>query len=244
MSAVTTAAATATAVGAAVAAGSAPETAVPGSAPETAAVSWPISAWRHHDPRVANLPGVALEDVDHADSSPDFAGELYRRGARRVAVHGVVDLHGAAPALALRQLALVRDLTGHGVAVDWRVRVDGAAGLLTHLYPPTELLGMPDGAAALGRWRDFFHLCRCVYRVGPGFIQVRDRRTGELNRLTIDDPEYIDAVDRLLPALSEHLIAPTILDDLAAENLVWRLGGLAVWLPYRARRWPWPAMAA
>jgi len=39
------------------------------------------------------------------------------------------------------------------------------------------------------------------------------------------------------------VVAAAILDDLAAESLVWRLGGLAVWLPYRAQRWPWPSMA-
>lgn len=219
-----------------------------GSTPAGAAAtaSWPIAAWRHHDPRVADLPGVALDGVDQAAPSPDPAGELYRRGARRVALHGLVDLSGAA-ATSLRQLAFVRDLTGYGVVVDWRVRVDGAAGAwssLSHLYPPTELLGTVEDAAALDRWRELFHLCRCVYRLGPGFVQVRDRRTGELNRLTIDDPEYLEAVDRLLPGVPEESIPPTILADLAAENLLWRWGGLAVWLPYRVRRWPWPAMAA
>lgn len=212
-----------------------------------ATASWPISAWRHHDPRVADLPGVALEGVDQAVSARDFAGELYRRGARRVALHDVVDLSGVAAATALERLAFVRDLTGHGVVVDWRVRVDGAAGAwssLSHLYPPTELFGTSEDTPALGRWRDLFHLCRCVYRVGPEFVQVRDRRTGELNRLTIDDPQYLEAVDRLLPGASEDVIPPAILGDLAAENLLWRLGGRAVWLPYRVRRWPWPAMAA
>jgi len=220
-------------------------TAHPGAGSATAA-SWPVSAWRHHDPRVADLPGVVLEGLDHAGSAPDSAGELYRRGARRVALHDVVDLSGAAAA-ALGRLAFVRDLTGHGVVVDWRVRFDGAAAAwssLSHLYPPAELLGAVEDSGALDRWRDLFHLCRCVYRVGPGFVQVRDRRTGGLNRLTIDDRQYLEAIDRLLPGTPDEAIAPAVLGDLAAENLVWRMGGLAVWLPYRVRRWPWPAMAA
>jgi hypothetical protein len=241
MSAVTTAT---TVPGSAVAGTVATE---PASGEAAAAVSWPISAWRHHDPRVADVPGIALEGVGLATSSPDFAGDLYRRGARRVALHDAVDLCDAPAAGALSRLAFVRDLTGHGIAVDWRVRFDArtrAWPLLTHLYPPIELHGATEEAQALNHWRDYFHLCRCVYRVGPGFVQVRDRRTGELNRLTIDEPDYLEAVDRLLPGTPEHRIPPTILDDLAAENLLWRMQGLAVWLPYRVRRWPWPSMAA
>lgn len=209
----------------------------------TAAASWTISAWRHPDPRVAELPGVVVEDVDHATSTPGMAAELYRAGARRVALHDAVDLSGggADPAASLAQLAFVRDLTGHGVVVDWQARLDGPADSLTHLYPPTTLDGAPE---ALDRWWDYFHLCRCVYRLGPGFVQVRDRRTGELSRLTIDEPEYLEAVERLLPGAPEDQVAPGILDDLDAESLVWRVGGLAVWLPYRAQRWPWPSMAA
>lgn len=210
-------------------------------------VSWPISAWRHPDPRVADLPGVVLEGVEQATSATsDTAGELYRRGARRIALHDVVDLSGAEATSSLARLAFVRDLTAQGVVVDWRLRIDGTPGIwsaLTHLYPPAGLLGAAEGAEALDHWRRYFHLCRCVYRVGPGFVQVRDRRSGELSRLTIDEPEYIEAVERLLPGASEQVIAAGILDDLAAESLVWRAGGLAVWLPYRAQRWPWPAMA-
>jgi len=211
-----------------------------------AAVSWPISAWRHPDPRVADLPGVVLDGVEQATSAPDTAAELYRRGARRVALPDVVDLTGEEPATPLAQLAFVRDLTAQGVVVDWRIRIDatpGAWSALTHLYPPTDLHGAAEGAEALDHWRRYFHLCRCVYRVGPGFVQVRDRRSGELSRLTIDEPEYIEAVERLLPGASEQAVAAEILDDLAAESLVWRAGGLAVWLPYRAQRWPWPSMA-
>lgn len=216
-------------------------------ATETTA-TWTITAWRHPDPRVAELPGVVVEEVDHATSRSDAPGELYRLGVRRVALHDVVDLSGAEPpATPLAQMAFVRDLTAQGVVVDWQVRLDGTPGTwsaLTHLYPPAELFGTIEGAEALNHWWDYFHLCRCVYRVGPGFVQVRDRRTGELSRLTIDEPEYLEAVERLLPGAPEQAIAPGILDDLAAESLVWRLGGLAVWLPYRAQRWPWPSMAS
>lgn len=158
----------------------------------------------------------------------------------------MVDLSGAQAATPLAQLAFVRDLTARGIVVDWQVRIDGTAAAwsaLTHLYPPTELRGAAEGAEALDHWRRYFHLCRCVYRVGPGFVQVRDRRSGELSRLTIDEPEYIEAVEHLLPGASEQAVAAEILDDLAAENLVWRAAGLAVWLPYRAQRWPWPSMA-
>ncbi|GAA2057062.1 hypothetical protein GCM10009839_77970 [Catenulispora yoronensis] len=219
---------------------------------------WSISAWRHHDQRVVDLPGVVLDDVDDVLVGADSAGELFRQGARRVAVHAEVDLRRhevdedsdsepAADVAKLGLLAFIRDLTSHGVVVDWRVRFDSTESSwpsLTHLYPPTAIQGAIDGELALDRWRGLFHLCRCVYRVGPGFVQVRDRRTGELSRLTIDEPEYLEAVDQLLPGVSEQAVSPTILEDLAGESLLWRQNGFAVWLPYRVRRWPWPAMVA
>jgi uncharacterized protein DUF5825 len=43
-------------------------------------------------------------------------------------------------------------------------------------------------------WRSAYHPGKCFYRRGPGFLEVRDRRSGELSRFVIDDPTYVAAV--------------------------------------------------
>lgn len=204
-----------------------------------------LTAWRHHDERLLAEPGVAMldpvgdpSDIDDADG---FAADLYARGARRVQLPGIVDL-AAGPAGTTKNVALVRALTGQGIVVDWRVLVDPARWrVYGHLYPPTEVVGHQDVADA---WREEFYLCKFLYRHGPGFIQIRDLRTGELSSLTLDEPAYIEALHQLLPGAPEAAIPPDVLADFDAESLIWRSGGEAVWLPYRVQRWPWPSFSA
>jgi hypothetical protein len=207
-----------------------------------------LTGWRHHDEVVADLPGIALPawPAPATASAVDAATALYDAGARRVAIDGVVDLSGSGDVpTSLRTLALVRELTGCGVVVDWRLRLTPGAPdwwLLNHLQPPAELQAGPGGAAVRQAWADSFYLDKCIYRHGPGFIQVRDRRAGELNRLTIDEPDYLEPLDRLLDGADEATVPAHIAADLAAEGLLWSLAGALLWLPYRVRRWPWPAM--
>lgn len=202
-----------------------------------------LTAWRHHDERLLAEPGVAMPVPARGpdDDADGFAADLYARGARRVRLPGVVDL-AAGPAGTTKAIALVRALTGQGIVVDWRVLVDPARWRIHgHLYPPAEVIGRKDVADA---WREEFYLCKFLYRHGPGFIQIRDLRTGELSSVTLDEPEYMAALHQLLPGAPETAIAPDILADFDAESLIWRSGGEAVWLPYRVQRWPWPALSA
>jgi tetratricopeptide (TPR) repeat protein len=65
-----------------------------------------------------------------------------------------------------------------------------------------------------------------------------------LSRFTIDDPEYLAALDVLSGGADVDTVPASVLDDSVAENLVWLVGRTAVWLPYRVRRWPWPSPRA
>lgn len=141
------------------------------------------------------------------------------------------------------------------IAVDWRLHpggpladdADGAGGvdleaaqavvsLLIHLPPPQRITGVPDAAPVLAGWRSGYFFNACVHRHAPGFIQVRDRRYGELSRITIEEPEYIEAIEALqLPTLVQD-VAEEILADFEAESLVGRVGDYVWWLPYRLRR--------
>jgi hypothetical protein len=152
-------------------------------------------------------------------------------------------------ATAVRALVLVRELTSRGIAVEWRLRLpeDGAGWrLYSHLYPPLEVLPA-DGSGAvaeagLAEWRRTFYIDKCTYRYGPGFVQVRDRREGRLNLLTIDDGPYRLVLEALLPGVPPSGLDPDIVQEFAAEGLVAYVGGLLTWLPYRLRRWPLPSM--
>lgn len=203
-----------------------------------------VRLWRHHDPVAADLPGIDLGTEQVTGDLVDAAAGLVARGTRRAALSAPVDLSGAGdPAATVRALVLVRELTSHAVAVDWRLLA--APGeqwrLLGHLYPPSEVAG-PSGQDILAEWRSGFHLCRFVYRRGPGFVQVRDRRFGDLSCFTIDDPAYLAAIAGLRTGATASTVPGHVMDDLLAEGLVGVVGELAWWIPYQARHWPWPVM--
>ncbi|MFF1379064.1 DUF5825 family protein [Streptomyces sp. NPDC058308] len=61
---------------------------------------------------------------------------------------------------------------GAGTA-EWR--------LFSHLYPPRSLAG-PEGEAVLD-WRTTFHMNKCGYRRGTGFVDVTDLRHGKQRRV-------------------------------------------------------------
>jgi hypothetical protein len=142
-------------------------------------------------------------------------------------------------------MVLLRELTSWAIVTDWQLLVGEHLDVwqrLNHLHPPRQLPDHPDAEEVLAGWRDTFYLCKCVYRHGPGFVQVRDRRSGSLLRFTIDDPEYLAAIETLLPGAPSDAVPPGVLDDFIAEGLAGVAGDLAWWLPYRVRRWPYPSM--
>ncbi|HEX5495920.1 MAG TPA: DUF5825 family protein [Mycobacteriales bacterium] len=220
-----------------------------------------LTAWRHRAGELADLPGVRYQvEVPVPDSdltAADTARHLFDGGARRVALDSPITLSGGDTSTALRLLAMVRDLTSYGIVVDWTVRLPdhmptedgddpgwGAGGwrLISHLYPPARVDVGSAGDAVRAEWAEKFFLCRFMYRMGPGFVQIRDRRFGALNRFTVDDARYLTAIQTLTPRALMSAVPPDVLATFRAEGLVWEAGPLALWLPYRVRRWPWHAM--
>lgn len=208
------------------------------------------------DPAVAALPGMDLGLTELREAPSAAAVRWFGAGIRKVGLPDPVDLGvDADDAVAtVQRLVLVRELTSHGIAVDWRLRLAGDEAeqwrVYSHLSPPAELVladGCPtDPQEALAQWRRSFYIDKCSYRRGPGFVQVRDRRAGSLNLVVIDDPAYL----AVLATLEEGApLAPLAAEDLriarefGAEGLVAKVGDHLVWLPYRLRRWPLPAMS-
>ncbi|MEW1828170.1 DUF5825 family protein [Streptomyces sp. NPDC088196] len=171
--------------------------------------------------------------------------DLYRRGVRCVALDEPVSLRSATPR-DLRALDFVRNATGQGLLVRWHLRAGRraepslTAHHLTHLQPPVSLDG-GRSAERLAEWRTRFYVGRCVWRRGPGFVQIRDRRDGVLQRFDLIRPEYVRAV-ALLEDQRADGVDPEVLDTLRAEHLVLDFGGRVWWAPYRIDRWPVPSM--
>ncbi|MEU1601916.1 DUF5825 family protein [Micromonospora matsumotoense] len=209
---------------------------------------------RDHDPAVLSIPGMTIGPAELREPAADAVARWRADGVRRVDLPGAVDLTvtGADETAVdtVRRLVLVRELTSHGIAVDWRLRLPGADAdewlPYSHLRAPVELLppsgGAGDPVAQLAAWGKAFYFDKCTYRRGPGFVQVRDRRSGRLNLLTIDDPAYLAVLDQLLDGAAITDVDLDVARDFGAEGLVTKIGELLVWLPHRLRRWPLPSM--
>jgi hypothetical protein len=208
-----------------------------------------VTAWRDYDPAVCALPGMAAGDRSLDGPVPEECARLWADGARRVRLHGAVDLTEAATATgegadrAVRRLSLVRELTAQAVLVEWELLMPAADPeawrTLAHLQPPQHLAGPPQDAAAeqLRAWREGHYVGLCLWRQGPGFVQVRDRRWGRLARFTVDEPHYQEAIRALAYGLPTADVPEDALADFTAERLVLAVGPRRWWLPYRVRRW-------
>lgn len=149
---------------------------------------------------------------------------------------------------ALAFLRFLRDCGSEGVQVQWRGAMDAAVplDLLVHLQPPDALEGCDR--AALRRWWAGYRYGACYWRQGPDFVSLRDTRTGrEAQRLTLAEPAELDLFAALQQPVrtarrrsAAHRAALAALMD---EGLVLELGGWALSLAVRMRRWPVPAMA-
>ncbi|MFI6470080.1 DUF5825 family protein [Streptomyces sp. NPDC050516] len=215
----------------------------------TATEALTVAAWRDYDPDACALPGMCLGEVELTGPMGEESDRLWELGARRVRLPEPVDLNDPRRAdRAVRALSLVRDLTARAVLVEWKLRLDPAAAddtwrTLSHLQPPQRLEGPADAAGDLRRWRDGHYLCKCLWRQGPGFVQIRDRRWGDLRRFTADEPEYQQVIETLAYGAPATSVPPAVLADFVEERLVLEVGELAWWLPYRVNRWIQEAMA-
>ncbi|MEV7729563.1 DUF5825 family protein [Streptomyces sp. NPDC087917] len=200
-----------------------------------------VTASRDYDPEVGALPGMFLGRYEIDLAGGEAARRLFAAGARHVTLPRPVDVTDTADAdWSVRALSFVGDLSSLAISVDWQLHTGpdpDAWRHYGHLHPPTAVLGTVDPAATALEWRNAYYICKCVFRYGPGFIQVRDRRFGELRRFTIDEPEYHEAIEALTDGARADAIPRPVLDDLMGEGLVLRFGDHLWWAPYRVRRW-------
>jgi hypothetical protein len=210
---------------------------------EWSGTSVTVELWRDYDPEARVLPGMGLGTRELDGAWTARAAELYDAGARCVRIPGTVDLCGGASAQSARTLVLIRELTSRGLAVEWVARCDdgcGAPRRFDHLYPPVRVLSATAEDAR--RWEDGYFPCKCVYRYGPGFVEVRDRRSGTLQMYTIDESPHLDAIAAMAEGVVAADVPAEVRRDLADADLVAEHAGHLWWLPMRLYRWPFPSL--
>ncbi len=184
---------------------------------------------------------------------PGPAGEIQEQPTGEIQEQPTGDIRiaeklvfGGNPLRAAHAVRLLRDNCCLGRPVRWRGRAAGVfdVGALVHLPPPEELTNAPGAAE---EWRERHRYGLFYFRVGPGFILVKDQRNmTEAARFVIDDPDIVDVFKQsLAPTMlsrmgKRQLQAAQMLCD---EGLLLRTGDVVVTLPARLRRWPVPFRA-
>lgn len=198
-----------------------------------------LAMWRDYTPMAREIPGTWLGTRRVRRDWVWAAKEMYRVGVRYVRIARPVDLCAGASIQSAHALVLIRELTSHGVAVDWVAKcADGCATRYNHLFPPVTVIGVADAT----EWREMFFPCKCAYRRGPGFVEVRDRRFGTLEMVTIDEPWHIAAIEAMTEGCPAEDVPADVRGELAGTDLVAEHAGYLWWLPSRVRRWPFPPM--
>ena len=202
------------------------------------------SMWRHGSAAVRDEVDTHLGDGVLGGDAIAEARRIHESQARFVSIEPVVDLGGrGADPDTIPALSFVRELTSHGVEVDWRARLVADSPewwVFGHLFPPSVLEG-PRGDEVAAVWRGRYHVGRCFLRRGPGFVQIRDRRHAGLRRLTISDGGLVSVIDALLADRGADAVPDKAVAAFEKQHLAVRIGGGVWWAPYRLKRWALPA---
>jgi hypothetical protein len=212
-----------------------------------------MTLWKDRDPAARRLTGMYAGSVDRLDDPLGAVSSLAASGVQFARLRDTVDLTDGDGAAAVAALVVVRELTRHGIAIDWTIRLPaGAAGwhLLSHLYPPAVALcgsdsagdsagdSASDSASVTTRWRDSFHAAKCGYRRGPGFLEIRDRRTGSFRRTVIRSARTDQGIAPLLRGMPTAALDEAVTRRYLDADLVHQAGQFVWWTPYLIRRWP------
>ena len=200
-----------------------------------------MTLWKDRNPAAMRLPGMYAGVVDRLDDPLTAVSSLAASGVQFARLRDTVDLADDDGAAAAAALIAVRELTSHGIAVDWAIRMPaGAAGWqqLSHLYPPAAVWCGGESENVTTRWRNSFHAAKCGYRRGPGFLEIRDRRTGSYRRTVIKSARNDQAIAPLLRGVPAASLGESATRRYLEADLVHRAGQFLWWTPYLIRRWP------
>jgi hypothetical protein len=200
-----------------------------------------MTLWKDRDPAAMRLPGIYAGTLDQLDDPLTTVSSLAASGVQYAQLRDPVDLGDTDGAAAAAALVAVRELTSHGIAVDWTIRLPaGAAGWqqLSHLYPPVAVLCGSESENVTTWWRDSFHAAKCGYRRGPGFLEIRDRRTGSFRRTVIRSAQNDQGIAPLLRGMPAASLSEAATRRYLEADLIHQAGRFLWWTPYLIRRWP------
>lgn len=191
--------------------------------------------------------GISLSEAAAAalfDDQP--AVRLRESGVHQIAITDEVLLAADRGLAVLSFVRFLREATSVGVWVSWSGMVDPGLDieLLCHLPPPSS--GSAESLAG-SAWRVGHEAGLCYYRLGPGFVQVTDRRPGAPPRQVV-----LNAQPRL-DLFASHLVPGPVpaadtgdarseaYRELIRGRLLLQIGDHAVTLPHRllCRPVPW-----
>jgi len=154
----------------------------------------------------------------------------------QLVVGGPRVLTASAPYRSLAWLALLRDLAGLGIRVQWSavVRTDWPCLLVMTLPPP--IRGDPPGL--IERWQTTYEPLSLLWRQGPGFALIDDCRRGKTRRWTLTSPRLLRAWRLLQDPRRLTTGLSRLAFELLEEDLVVAVGGWALAAPVRVQRWP------
>lgn len=133
---------------------------------------------------------------------------------------------------------MLRDCLENAQRVQWVAATDipvDLAELLEHLPPPAS-----GGGRGGDLWRERHLYGALFYRVGPGFVSVRERRTRRDAAVFTLTGQGVDCWNELSTPSSHSCGACAVPDD---EGLVLTLHGERLLLPFRLRYPPTPFLA-
>jgi len=195
--------------------------------------------------RVRTLAATAWPDrltIEIADLTADPSSwrpaiHAARAGAQRLTLTGQVAF-GDDPMRDVVVLRLLSEAAAQLVDLDWTLAAEPPWPLRTvvHLPPPAATNDFAH------RWRAEYRVGLCVYRVGPGFVRIRDLRPHGPHLRVLIDGEWATGFAALAgdPWHWPDERASTLVDDLTENGLALPLPTGPHLLPTRVLRWPIP----
>lgn len=168
---------------------------------------------------------------------------LTNLGICQIDIIELVRLSDEAPRQSLDFLRFLRDAHAAGIHVRWHGEIGPGLPVraISHLPPPT------GGAAlnpAVTAWREQFEPALFSWRAGPGFILLRDHRSGQPpRRQVLDETPLLTALQRLARPVrradwSGDAASTEALATLLAQGIALQLSDWLLALPCRARTVP------
>jgi len=153
---------------------------------------------------------------------------------------------GDDPVADMYLLWILREVASAAIRLEWTLDSDPPVDLrsITHLPPPSRAAGTA-AEIAVTAWRTSYRYGTFYYRVGPGFVTVKDVRPGVTHqRFTLSGREavlFLTIANSM--AMSVNSTDRPIVEEMIELGLVLEYYSSTIAIPYRMRNWPVPFLA-